>query len=126
MLISFHVPPFSSAVRPRRIFSLFREESLPSLGRRPSPENAMHSPRTRRPTVLDTTTLKRPWEHQRASQRTNFTHVLPVRERRRSPLLTRLEIIVVINPSEQYSFSASLIAQKREKDGNIKISLHAS
>jgi len=35
----------------------------------------MHSPRTRRPTVLDHAEI-RPWEHQRPSQRTSLTHVL--------------------------------------------------
>jgi len=39
-------------------FFSFRKESLSSFGGRPNPENAMHSPRTRRLTVLDTNTLK--------------------------------------------------------------------
>lgn len=79
---------FSSIARPRRriFYSLFREERLRRAGRRPRHENAMHSPRTRRrPTVLDTITLKcRPGCVEPNAY--GFTHVLlPVRQRAFAP-----------------------------------------
>ena len=57
MLISFQMLPFLRLSDLVVFFSLVAR-SLSSFGGRPDPENAMHSPRTRRLTVLDTNTLK--------------------------------------------------------------------
>lgn len=118
-LVSFHVtllhlgPPDLVV-----FFSISRGEVSLSLGvgRRPKTENAMHSSRTD-PTILDTTTTLKygpespRYERVRASQR-GFTHVLlRPRTMHSLPLLTRLEIIVVVNSCRTGPYRAFLTDQ---------------